>query len=98
MLKHNITLFIVHRYNVVFIFIFRRDGTALGGSELGIGADYIVTKDTLTFADGEITKAITIEVNSEIKVSFFCFFYCYLLHVYIMYHVSASNIKKIKNI
>ncbi|XP_036363729.1 sodium/calcium exchanger 2-like isoform X4 [Octopus sinensis] len=44
------------------------DGTACGGNELGSGVDYIATKDVLTFADGEITKAITIDVNMDVKI------------------------------
>lgn len=70
-MKNGTVTAVVHREGgfdgVVSVQYQTMDGTALGGSELGIGADYIVTKDTLTFADGEITKAITIEVNSEIK-------------------------------
>lgn len=50
------------------ISVCHRDGTAVGGKELGEGIDYVKTNGEITFQHGELSRDITIPVDPNSKV------------------------------
>lgn len=65
---------------LVYVF---RDGTAVGGTELGDKVDYISQSGTLQFNHSETSKTVTIEINKNAKViaEEYHFFYFLFLQV-----------------
>jgi len=47
----------------------RRDGTAMGGSDLSKKIDYVSQKGILEFQHAETTKTITVDINKNAQVS-----------------------------
>jgi len=53
----------------LYCLVSRRDGTAMGGSDLSKKIDYVSQKGILEFQHAETTKTITVDINKNAQVS-----------------------------